>query len=284
MSAIRSEHAQQFIEVGYAHLPGWLSAGALGAVRDLVVEVLTATADHESCTRPNNTLVPLRWNDDLVTRMLGNVDGLRRLSETVGAMDLRWISGYLSIKEPHSPPLWWHQDWWCWDHPVSYRPAPGQVALLCYLVDTTVHSGALRVLPGSHARSTHLHAALPEAHADDSAALASDHVAMRDHPEQATLSVQAGDVVVTDYRLLHGTHANATEHRRDCVLLSFTPDWADLPGEVRGHLISHPALPGPEEIAQAGGQVAVVLPSYDGPRADLPLNRNAPAEFRLGAD
>jgi phytanoyl-CoA dioxygenase PhyH len=284
MSALRSDQAQQFVDLGYAHLSGWLSDVALGAVRDSVIEVMTRTTDDESCTRPNNTLVPLRWNDGVVAQMLGNVDGLRRLSETVGATDLRWISGYVSTKEPHSPPLWWHQDWWCWDHPVSYRAAPSQVALLCYLVDTSVDSGALRVLPGSHTRSTPLHAALPEAHASDSAALAPNHVAMSDHPEQATLSVQAGDVVVTDYRLLHGTHANTTDHRRDCVLLSFTPEWANLPGEVRGHLISHPALPRPDEVAQDGCQVAALRPSYDGPRADLPLNRNAPADFRLHVD
>jgi hypothetical protein len=37
-------------------------------------------------------------------------------------------------------------------------------------------------------------------------------VAMRDHPNQVTLSVRAGDAVVTDYRLLHGTHANTNLH------------------------------------------------------------------------
>jgi hypothetical protein len=35
------------------------------------------------------------------------------------------ISGYLSVKEPRTGALDWHQDWWCWDHPVSFEePAP----------------------------------------------------------------------------------------------------------------------------------------------------------------
>jgi hypothetical protein len=278
MSAVRPE--QQFADLGYAHLPGWLSGDALAATRDLVDAVMTDAPEDESCRRPNNTLVPLRWNDSAVAQILGDIQALQRLSRILGARDMRWISGYLSIKEPHSPPLWWHQDWWCWNHPASYRRAPSQVALLCYLIDTTVQNGALRVIPGSHARSIGLHSALPEAHADDSSVLPPDHAAMRDHPKQATLSVEAGDAVVTDYRLLHGTHANATGVRRDCVLLSFTPNWSELPEEIRGHLISHPALPGADETALRG-VIAELLPSYDGPRADLPLNRNAPPDFRL---
>jgi hypothetical protein len=27
------------------------------------------------------------------------------------ATDLRWISGYVTVKEPRTPPRWWHQDW-----------------------------------------------------------------------------------------------------------------------------------------------------------------------------
>jgi Phytanoyl-CoA dioxygenase (PhyH) len=272
-----------FSESGFAQLPGWLPATVLESVRGAVAKKLVNAPDDESCKRPNNTLVPLRWDDDVVAQMLGEQGAVQRLSHLVGAGDLRWISGYLSIKDPHSPPLWWHHDWWCWDHPVSYRKAPGQVALLCYLSDTTENSGALRVIPGSHASSIDLHALLPEAHADTSSVLAPYHRAMRDHPQQQTLCVSAGDAVVTDYRLLHGTHANATDARRDCVLLSFTPNWCGLPDDVRAHLISHPALPGAGEAAR-GGPVADLLPDYDGDRADLPLNRNAPAEFTLPGD
>lgn len=271
---------QQFTESGYAHLPGWLTGDALTAVRALAAALATDAPGVESCKRPNNTLVPLRWNDRLVAQMVADPEALRRLSAIVDARDLRWVSGYLSIKEPNSPPLWWHQDWWCWNHPVSYRRAPSQVSLLCYLIDTTVSSGALRLIPGSHARSIELHAALPEAHADDTSLLPADHPAMSDHPEQATLSVRAGDAVVTDYRLLHGTHANSTGVRRDCVLLNFAPNWSELPDDVRGHLISHSALPGAGEVSPSE-PIASLLPTYEGPRADLPLSRNAPADFGL---
>ena len=81
------------------------------------------------------------------------------------------------------------------------------------------------MLPGSRRASVPLHAALPEAHASG-AALAADHPALRDQPGQVTLGVRAGDAVVVDYRVPHGTHPNASGARRDCVLLSFAPSWA----------------------------------------------------------
>ncbi len=233
-----------------------------------------------ACERPNNTLTPLRWNDPLVGSIVG--DGAR-IGGAIGANDLRWISGYVSVKEPVSPPLWWHTDWWCWDHPVSFRcPAP-QVALLCYLSDTDVSTGALRVIPGSHLRSVPLHAGLPEAHSTDACALHLDHEAMSEQADQVTLELRAGDAVIVDYRLLHGTCPNTGDDRRDCVLLSFAPSWKDLPPDLQGHLISHPALPGDDEQRPGGpGGIEALLPSYQGERRDLVLNRNAPAIFEAG--
>jgi ectoine hydroxylase-related dioxygenase (phytanoyl-CoA dioxygenase family) len=224
---------------GYALLPGWLTdvAAARAAAR--------AVAAAPACPRENNTLLPLRWDDELVATLLADAERVQALADATDATDLRWISGYLSVKEPHTGALDWHQDWWCWDHPASYEPATAQVALLVYLSDTDERTGALRVLPGSH----------------------------RGRPGRPmTLSLRAGDAVVLDYRLLHGTHPNHAATRRDAVLLSFAPDWAALPTDIRGHLISHLAQPGEHESAD-GSPVAPLLPRYDGPRRDLSLNR-----------
>jgi ectoine hydroxylase-related dioxygenase (phytanoyl-CoA dioxygenase family) len=194
--------------------------------------------------------------------------------------DLRWISGYISSKEPRTPALWWHQDWWCWHHPVSFRAAAAQVALLVYLSDTDQGRGALRVLPGSHRASVALHRALPDAHRQGER-LPLDHPALRDQPGQMTLRARAGDAVVLDYRLLHGTHPNAGDERRDCVLLSFTPSWHSLPPDVRAHLIQHLALPTDDEQVPATSWRAALLPEFDGARADLDLDRDAPPRFTV---
>jgi hypothetical protein len=267
----------RFDEDGYAPLPGLLGPDEVAAARSGVSAALH-TPGAAACERPNNTLVPVRWDDPLVGLVVARS---ARIAATVCAGDLRWISGYVSSKAAHSAPLWWHQDWWCWDHQVTLRPAAPQIAVLCYLSDTDREHGALRVLPGSHRHSAPLHAELPEAHAAAADELAADHPALRDDPAQVTIAARAGDAVVLDYRLLHGTHANSAPTRRDCLLLTFAPDWAALPADVRAHLIRHPCLPAPDEHPAADLAVTRLLPRFDGVARDLPLSRNAPREFAI---
>lgn len=237
---------------GYARLDGFLTAEAIATLRAAVDDALAAPPV-PGCDREHNQLAPLRWCDRAVDVVLRDPALVRAIARAAGARDLRWISGYASVKHPGTGALAWHRDWWCWDHPVSLRRAAAQVAVLVYLSDTDERSGALRVVPGSH-HSSRVHGEL-------------------------TLPARAGDAVLFDYRLLHGTHPNAAPHRRDALLLSFTPSWNELPRDLRAHLIQHLALPGPGEDIRAGGWQAELLPRFDGPRADLPLTREPPAEF-----
>ena len=275
--------ARRSIELdGFTELPAFVTAQEATGLRDMLARVEQAGSAGAACERPHNTLLALRWNDPVVGSVLGDRSRVARLHEQVGAGDLRWISGYVSIKQPRTPPLWWHQDWWCWDHPVSFRPAPAQIAVLIYLSDTGTQNGALRVLPGSHRASAPIHSLLPEAHGESAAELDPASPALADLVGQATLSARAGDAFALDYRLLHGTHGNAGDLRRDALLLTFAPSWRELPDEVRAHLIQHPALPSPEEAARSGDPWETeLLPDWHGPLESLPLNRNAPAEFLI---
>jgi ectoine hydroxylase-related dioxygenase (phytanoyl-CoA dioxygenase family) len=272
--------ASAFQRDGFTVLKGFLYADEVQALRRAVDAILTAPLP-PGCARPNNTLAPLRWDDEIVGRVLTAQPRRAALADAIAAEDLRWISAYVSVKDATTEALWWHQDWWCWDHRATYRPEPVQVAVLCYLSDTSPECGALRVLPGTHRRSVPLHAALPEAHAREAGELSATDTAMRDHPGQVTLDVQAGDAVVTDYRLLHGTHPNDGPRRRDCLLFSFTPSWRGLPADIQAHLIRHPALPGPAERRSLEPWWHGLLPSYDGHPRDLPLSRVAPSRFEM---
>lgn len=265
---------------------GWLIIRRFLGDEELafVRESLRAAAaqPRPSCmSRAGNDLTLLRWNEPSIAQVLGAPSRMQRLETSLEAGDLKWLSAYISSKAAHSPPLWWHQDWWCWDHAISYRHAATQVAVLCYLTDTSVPNGALRVLPGSHRRSVPMHAHLPEPHGDEANRLPLDHPAMSDHPDQVTLSVRAGDAVVLDYRLLHGTHANKSSLPRDCILLSFILNWRRLPEALKAHCALHPALPGKDEtLAVAMSGYADLLPRFAGVPASLRVNRRAPAVFK----
>jgi hypothetical protein len=273
--------ARGFVCDGFVVLKEFLNKAEVAEVKAAVGSLLSSPRE-TTCERPHNTLLPLRWNDSIIQSLLKSERRLQLLSDSVGAEDLKWISGYVSIKEAHSPALWWHQDWWCWDHAVSYRRTAPQIATLCYLTDTTTHNGALRVLPGSHIKSAPIHAVLPEAHGQAAESVGPGHIAMSDLSEQATLSLGAGDAAVIDYRLLHGTHGNASDARRDSILLSFTPSWQGLPRDIRAHLIAHPAQPSVDEMPWLTPMMAKILPAFDEERQSLPLNRNPPYTFEIG--
>ncbi len=265
---------------GFAVLESFVNKVELKKIAPLVESDLTSS--HElACTRPHNTPVPLRWNDPIVRLLLKSDRRVQGLTDVLRADDLKWISGYVSTKEPHSPPLWWHQDWWCWDHPRSYRRSAPQIAVLCYLAYTTEQNGALRVLRGSHLKSTPIHTVLPEAHGQGADGLESGHIAVSDLPAQVTFCLRAGDAVVIDYRLLHSTHGNVGNTRRDCILLSFTPSWRGLPNDIKAHLIAHPAQPSDDEALETLSTLANLFPKFSGSRQDLPLNRNAPPNFEV---
>ncbi len=279
MHAPDRQQPTAFVRDGFVVFDRFLDESEVAEIQT-AVNSLVVSSPESACPRPHNTLLPLRWNDRIVQLLLASLRRVHVLSQTLGADDLKWISGYVSIKEAHSPALWWHQDWWCWDHAVSYRRAAPQVAVLCYLTATDTHNGALRVLPGSHHRSSRIHASLPEAHADAANDLEPGHIATSDHPDQVTLCLRAGDAVAIDYRLLHGTHGNASEARRDCVLLSFTPSWRALPADIKGHLISHPAQPVADERPPTPRE-AWMLPLFGGIRKSLHVNRVPPQKFAI---
>ncbi len=247
---------------GWVLLPRFLAPAEVAKLGSRA-EAVALGPEHGACVRPHNRLLPLRWSDPAVATALMPAHWRERLARAVAATDLRWISGYVSVKPAFSGALPWHQDWWCWLHPVTMRRAPAQIVVACYLSATDAGNGALRIVPGSHRRRMPAH---DLANGDG-----------EDLPEQLTIPAEPGDAIAMDYRLLHGTHANATAARRDAVLLNFAPHWSSLPAELQSHLIQHPALPQRRERAPAAVRW---LPGFSGKRRSLRLDREVPADFR----
>ena len=77
---------------GFVAIRGFLGREEVAQARTLVESRLRQPAE-PGCVRPNNTLLPMRWNDPLVQLLLLSERRMGALSEAVGAarsqMDFR---------------------------------------------------------------------------------------------------------------------------------------------------------------------------------------------------
>ena len=155
----------------------------------------------------------------------------------------KWWSGFLLSKPPHAPPLYWHQDWWGWQDPVSADESPAQLFLMYYLTDTRRENGCLRVLPGTHLRRHALHDLIPDAPTEAAYNAPLESPLFADPQGACDVPVKAGDLVLGDARVLHAAHANATDQRRTLLTLWYFPTYDTLPEPIRAFVASHRPLP-----------------------------------------
>lgn len=217
------------------------------------------------------------WDDPFFSELIAwdpALDALR----SMGFDRPTFSTGFVISKPPHSPPLFWHQDWWGWDHPHSYTPKPQQVFLMYYLVDTTFGNGCLRLIPGSHLKRHAVHDRLPQAHTDEiRQAEDLSNPAFMDHPDEVDVCVKAGDLVIGDSRLLHSARANTTDERRTVITLWYHPLFYELPEPMQAHLGKREggAARRVEEWPEdAQDLVRELLPVYEGVVEPLTWNRN----------
>jgi ectoine hydroxylase-related dioxygenase (phytanoyl-CoA dioxygenase family) len=196
---------------------------------------------------------------DLITLPAAH-DAYRRM----GCDDVRFTSGYIISKPPHSPPLFWHFDWMGWSEPVSYEARPLQTFFMVYLVDTTRANGCLRVIPGSHLNDHPLHQQMADAHTP-AVARAEDlsRPEFQTQPDEVDVPVRAGDLVIGDSRLLHAAHANTTGQRRTVITLWMHPNFGTLPESIQAFCARFNDLP-KDWPPEAAAKLAPLLPTYDG--------------------
>ena len=223
---------------GYCVLHGILDRTMLRRVRERCRHILSSvTEHHRSLQRAPGSLIHVAVDPffaELIAwpKTHAALAGLR-------LEDARFSSGYVISKPPHSPPLFWHQDWWGWDHPLSYTDRILQVFVFHYLTDTDIENGCLRVVPGSHRNRHKIHDILPKAHAEDlSRATNLEHPAFLSVEDEVAVPVRAGDIVVGDARLLHGAYANRSDQERTCVTLWFHPRFDEQPEEIQARVAS----------------------------------------------
>jgi ectoine hydroxylase-related dioxygenase (phytanoyl-CoA dioxygenase family) len=245
-------------EHGVTVVPGVLDRAMLERVRARVATLLAnLPAEHRAARRATGSLVHIAA-DPFFAELIAWPAALAAL-ERLGLPDARFSSGYLISKPPGGPPLFWHQDWWGWDDPLSYQPEPLQVFLMYYLADTDPASGCLRVVPGSHRRRHALHDILPDAH-EGELSRAGDlaHPAFRTAPGEVEVPVAAGDLVIGDARLLHAAHANNGAAERPLITLWYHPRFAGQPPAIRARVARVLRREGVD--TDPGGAVAAPFP------------------------
>jgi len=267
---------EELIHDGYCVVENVLDAGVLDRITTVSDRLLDQKdpADFETTRSPGWMICV--WDDPA----FGELIGWRPALDVLGAMGYErptFSTGFVISKPPHSPPLFWHQDWWGWNDPHSYTPVPQQIFFMYYLVDTTPENGCLRLIPGSHLKRHALHDELPQAHTVDiKSAKNLDDPAFVGHPDEVEVCVKAGDLVMGDSRLLHSARANTTDARRTVITLWYNPSFYELPETMQAH------LGGPERGARtriedwpldAQAHVRDLVPVYDGDVQPLEWNR-----------
>ncbi len=261
----------QLEEKGFVTIPGVLSTPILQQVRDTTARLIgTQSAAHFAARKSTGSMISI-FDDPFFAALVDWPPALATLAN-LGIADPRFTSGYVISKPPHSPPLFWHQDWGGWDDRVSYTAPTLQIFLMYYLVDTSPTNGCLRVLSGSHRRRHPMHDTAPEAHAEEiSRATDPTHPAFQPIPEDEAVPVRAGDLVIGDARLLHGAYANDSDSWRTVVTLWFHPfeRYSDpLKAYMAQSMNSVRAWP-----ASAQAKIKDLIPTYAGKATPVSWNR-----------
>ena len=220
---------------GFCLVPGVLDPDSLRATREMADAALASVgADHRAQWKSQGSLIAVSDHPSFAALIAH--PGFQDMFRHLGFGGTLFSSGYVISKPPGGPALFWHQDWWGWQHAISRDARIAQIALFLYLTDTTRENGCLRLIPGSHRRAHQLHD-LVDAHDPTLAEVKNpDDAAFASHPDEIDVPVTAGDVVVVDARLIHGAHPNRTDLERTNITLWWHPDYEDLPAEIRARI------------------------------------------------
>lgn len=137
-------------------------------------------------------------------------------------LDPKYYMGVFINKKPHEPKRCWHQDWWCWNNPISKTEMPVQIGIMYYFNGSTKENGCLRVIPGSH------HKWFPPIHEN----YLNGNFTMADYPEERAIEMTPEDVLLMDSRLLHSTYENKTNQNRLAVNLWHISQPNNLPPDI----------------------------------------------------
>lgn len=274
MTLIDTDRRQQLLESGFCIVKNVLDTVMLNELRRVTDRLIDGiSADDVEKYKYQGTNVQVAYQDPVFARLFAWPAALQALA-ALGFDQPKFWSAFMLSKPPHGPPLYWHQDWWAWEEPVSLQPEPPQIFLMYYLTGTNRENGCLRVIPGTHHKRIALHNMLHEAHTDATRAAALDAPEFIQHPDEVQVMVEAGDLVIGDARVLHAAHQNKTDKHRTLLTLWYLPDYENLPDSIKVRAARKTPLQPPDWWeGDAGKAVEPLVPWYHGDAVPANWNR-----------
>jgi hypothetical protein len=271
-TATATDKRRQLLRDGFCQFEGILDFDLLDQTRKISDALLDRQPpEHFEQQKSTGSMISV-FDDPAFAELVRCPAAIAALG-SLGFPHPKWWSGFVISKPPQSPPLFWHQDWWGWNHPVSYGdPVPQKVFLMYYTVDTRRDNGCLRVIPGSHLIRHRLHDAVPDAHTDALRKMEDPRSPVYQTVEEAVdVPVRAGDLVIGDSRLLHSAHTNDSAQRRTVITLWYFPAFDRLPDSIRAHVVAERKIDAWPAAARA--RIAHLLPEYGGGAEPIEWNR-----------
>ena len=255
---------QQLLKDGFCIFENVVDSAVLAALRQRTDHVLDGQIE-ENRRRQRTTgsmfvIMQHPFFAEIITYRPA-LDALARL----GYPQPTFTDGYVISKPAHSPRLFWHYDWFAWEEERNYQPEPPQVFLMIYLHDTRRENGCLRVIPGSHCNHNPLHDVIDEPHSPDlqaGADLSADEFS--DRPDEIDVPINAGDLLIGDSRLLHATHANASDQRRTVLTLWYQTDLPSLPEKIQAQMVAKTQEIPADWDDDTRARVKAIMPRYEG--------------------
>lgn len=274
----------QLDEEGYCVVPNVVPAGLLARLQAETNRILGALPkEHEKDNRSTGSMVTV-YESPIFADLIALPEAQEALRST-GFSSATFSSGYIISKPAGSPRLFWHYDWAAWDAPESFtvRPTP-QLFFMYYLTNTRRENGCLRVVPRSHIEDNALIPLLDEAHTPELLRAADPtRPAFSDRPDEVDVPITAGDLLIGDARLLHASHANASEERRTVITLWFHPD-PHTYGERLQAFCANMVAKTPDDWPQeAKDKLEAMVCRYAGDAEPWPWNRHRPFPARVEA-
>ena len=119
----------QLKENGYCVFDQALEKNVLEKIKRVSRQALEElTIEHRKNNKSQGSLILIADYPDF-GMLIGNEE-LKEIFRKLGFDDTRFSSGYIISKPNNSPALFWHQDWWGWDHPLSYTNQIAQVFVM----------------------------------------------------------------------------------------------------------------------------------------------------------